>query len=153
MSPNDNTEPEYAADPSNALIKHTDAALCYFAIVYDIVDVVRMLIRDRWLDINAKDVEGRTLLYYAAQYGREEIARELACGYWAFLDTRDADGRTPLHVAIENGHLNVAFMLARCGADGTLEDKCGLSPVFYAYENGHYALARLLEPKYDLVVD
>lgn len=92
MPPSDIVEFEYAIKPDDALIKHTDTAIYYYAIIYNIIDAVRMLIRDHWLDINAKDIEERTLLHYTAQYGREDITRVVACEYWAYCHLKSTQG-------------------------------------------------------------
>ena len=85
-----------------------EAALREAAIKGDI-EAVKMLL-EKGVNVNAKDVDGRTALTEAAFYGRTEIAK-LLLDKGADVFAKKNDGATPLTMAA--GHKEIAEMIQR----------------------------------------
>jgi ankyrin repeat protein len=73
--------------------------------------VVRVLLRDASIDVNARNELGATALHYAAALGDPEMVRSLL-HKGADADARDVGDRTPLTMAIEQGKVEVVRILS-----------------------------------------
>lgn len=73
--------------------------------------VVRVLLRDASIDVNARNEHGGTALHYAAALGDPEMVRSLL-HKGADADARDASDRTPRTMAIEQGKVEVVRILS-----------------------------------------
>jgi len=76
------------------------------------LEVVRILLDQKALRINAKDDQGETALHYAAASGFKEISR-LLLNRGADAASRDSAGRTPAKVAMAEGHPELAEFIEK----------------------------------------
>ena len=69
------------------------------------------------INIDHKNLDGKTALHLAAKHGYTEIVTELL-SHCAKVDneTDDNDGNTALHLASENGHVEIVAILLQNGA-------------------------------------
>ena len=74
------------------------------------VEVVKLLIGDARVKIEAVDEEGKTALFVAAENGCVDVVRALL-EKGASASVRDEDGESPLEVAVENGYEGVVEVL------------------------------------------
>ncbi len=108
------------------------------------LEVVRLLIRHKEVDVHCLDDEGRGLLHGAAVGGRANILC-LLLEHKLDVNAADKKGRTPLHDACREGKFEIATALLDAGADHTLKDKAGREPWTVAWQNGHTTIMDLLE--------
>ena len=80
----------------------------------DRVGVVRVLLEDESVQVNARDDQGETALHHAAARGAFEIARLLIIHH-ADVQARDTAGRTPAMVATSEGYAGLADFITRSG--------------------------------------
>ena len=88
------------------------------------------------VDINVKNVDGRTALHMASSFGLIQNAQELIQS-GADVNMRDTGGFTPLHMACLEGHEAVCLALINFGADINAVDFRGYTPMHLAAEEGH----------------
>jgi hypothetical protein len=67
------------------------------------------------VDLEGRDVQGRTALFLAAQQGRTDMV-QILLAHGADANAADAGGITPLGAALAGGHAKVASALRRAGA-------------------------------------
>jgi ankyrin repeat protein len=84
------------------------------AVEGDRLGVVRVLLEDKSVRVNARDDQGETALHHAAARGAFEIARMLIVHH-ADVQARDAAGRTPAMLATAEGHAGLADLITRSG--------------------------------------
>lgn len=65
---------------------------------YGHLEVVRVLLRTKLVDVNAQDIFGQSLVFWAAAQGHEDIVK-LLLKAGADRNLEDTDGRTPLVMA------------------------------------------------------
>jgi len=90
------------------------------------------------------DKEGWTPLHYAAS-GSEPRAVELLLDQGAAIDARAPNGNTPLMMAAGYGSIDAADLLARRGADVTLQSKAGSRASDFARQADRDELAQRLD--------
>ncbi|KAI8832826.1 hypothetical protein BJ741DRAFT_613858 [Chytriomyces cf. hyalinus JEL632] len=88
--------------------------------------VLRALLTDWQMDMDALDESGNTPLIYAACWGRSHIAALLVAG-GADLEGCDQNGWTPLMWASANNHTHIADLLLKHGADSMHRNARGRS--------------------------
>jgi ankyrin repeat protein len=69
----------------------------------------------------------------------------LAAG--AKIDLQGADDQTALHIACHGGFTDVAMLLVKSGADGSMKNRSGRTAVEVARQYGHAALANRLQER------
>ena len=115
------------------------------AIVFDLVDVVKLLI-DAGADVDdpGDDDELTTPLNYAVQHDKTEIAR-LLIDAGANVNTKDDDGRSPLHYAVGEGYSEIVQLLVNAGANVNARDNERKTPLHLAAGfGGNLEIVRLL---------
>lgn len=80
------------------------------AVDSDRTEVVRVLLRNKSVLVNARDDQSETALHHAAARGSMEVAR-LLLAHGADPRLKDAAGRTPAAVAAEQGHAKLGDFL------------------------------------------
>jgi len=91
------------------------------------------------LDMNVRDVEGRTLLHWATDYGFKKEVEYLL--QWISPNETDSEGKSPLHLA----NYEIAELLLKHGADPNLRDRHGRTPLHYAAARDGSVVMLLLE--------
>lgn len=76
------------------------------------------------LDVDAPDIDDRTLLMVAAEYGRFEVAKLLVY-YGANMYATDPRGNTPAHIATKAGHIDILDLLVDKGYDVDFKNLAG----------------------------
>ncbi|KAJ4177991.1 hypothetical protein NW767_014970 [Fusarium falciforme] len=119
----------------------------HVAAYFGLLDAIKGL-REKGLDLEAKDSYGRTPLSWASQRGNEEVVT------WLLNNKADPnskatapfmDGCTPLWFAAQNGHEAVVkVLLAKPGVEWDSPIVDGQTPLSRAARNGHEAIVRLL---------
>ncbi|KAK3942807.1 ankyrin repeat-containing domain protein [Diplogelasinospora grovesii] len=95
------------------------------------------------VDINARDLFGRTALDIASQRNLIDVVKFLLTN-GASWKAETEDKRTALHYAAALGHLDVCGVLLGAGADINTLDARQTTPFFYAVQNGHIQVMRML---------
>jgi ankyrin repeat protein len=96
--------------------------------------------------INAKVINGSTVLYYAVD-AHDASATQLLLQRGALVNVRNDDGQTPLHWAAYSGDTNMATFLLQNGADVNAPDLAGDTPLFTAALHGQAMFIRFLIDK------
>jgi ankyrin repeat protein len=86
---------------------------------------------DRDININARDVAGRTALIIAAQKGCVKMV-DLLLGEKIDFEAQDQNGRTALIVATKQGYVEIVELLLFEGSDIEVCDNYGYSAIHYA---------------------
>ncbi|MCG9130377.1 VCBS repeat-containing protein [Candidatus Poribacteria bacterium] len=96
------------------------------------------------IDVNLKDIVGRTPLHIAAEKGNIDVAMFLIEN-GANVNVADANGNTPLVFIInKTGNLNITERLLEKGASINLQNRTGETALMYAAWHGHSAIVQLL---------
>jgi ankyrin repeat protein len=123
--------------------------------------VIEMFLARADVNVDSKDVDGRTPLSFAAEQGHVSTVKLLLARNDIDADSKDDDGRTPLSFAVEvqshclfdlckdrnpEGHQMVIEMfLARTDVNANSKDKNGRTPLSFAAQCGcAYAVKLLL---------
>jgi ankyrin repeat protein len=130
----------------NAACLSTGKTALHFAAEVGSVGCLDVLLRDRRLDLDARDKQGRTALFFAALAGHDEfVSVLLRTGQKVNVDAKDKGGMTPLWWASRHGHDKVVEVLLETGrAEIEVQDKSGRTPLSQAAEHGHEKVMRLL---------
>ncbi|UXI15999.1 post-GPI attachment to proteins factor [Sarcoptes scabiei] len=90
------------------------------------------------VDLEMKDLEGRTVLHVAAWQGTYAIV-ECLIKLGTNINAIDVEGRTPLHMCAWNGHIEIVRLLVESGANVDLVSSTqGASPLLVAAQQGHF---------------
>ncbi|RCI09466.1 hypothetical protein L249_3655 [Ophiocordyceps polyrhachis-furcata BCC 54312] len=109
--------------------------------------LVGLLINSTKVDVNGRDVKGRTALSWAAGGGgggSDEVVMQLLGSPKVSLTVADKQGRTPLFWAAAKGRLESVKMLLMAEAKPNKVDKRGRTPLMAAAINGHKKVVALL---------
>jgi ankyrin repeat protein len=116
--------------------------LNYFAARGMIESVNRMLLI-KGIEIESRDMYGRTPLINAASYGHVEICK-LLLDHGAKIESKCNLDYTPLHFACQEGHLSVVSLLIARGAEVEARTNMGNTPLNLAALRGHFEICKLL---------
>lgn len=90
------------------------------------------------IDLEMKDLEGRTALHVAAWQGTYAIV-ECLIQRGADINAIDNEGRTPLHMCSWNGHIEVVRLLVESGSMvNHVSSTQGATPLLVAAQQGHF---------------
>ena len=76
------------------------------------------------VNVNKKDIYGRTLIHQAAFYGQTHIVK-LLLDHGANIHEKNNDGETPIHRAAGEGHTDTVKCLISAGAEPYIADNNG----------------------------
>ena len=112
------------------------------------IEIVKILLKRKDLQVNLAADDGRTALYVASQYGHLEVVRLLLSKSEIDIN-KDADGwnggSTALYMASQNGHLEVVrLLLSKSEIDINKKFK-NTTPLAIAKQKGHTEIVKLLE--------
>jgi len=103
------------------------------------VEVVRLLVSSRYVELRARDDEGRTALYIAAEKGHVEILNMLMPPQEEILvplvNTPTNRGLTALMIATIHNSIEIFKILVKAGADVSIKDYDGNSCLHHAVLN------------------
>ena len=103
-----------------------------------------LTLRGMNIDLNLKDVVGRTPLHIAAEKGNMDVAMFLIEN-GANVNVADVNGNTPLVFIInKTGNLKVIQRLLEKGATVNVQNRTGETALMYAAWHGHSAIVQLL---------
>ncbi|XP_051529583.1 ankyrin repeat and death domain-containing protein 1B [Myxocyprinus asiaticus] len=99
-------------------------------------NVESMKLLGRSVNVNAKNVHGRTALHYAVAFRNVE-AVDVLLRRRAKLDLQDKHGLTAIHLAAWFGSLEILKLLVQGGADQSIENSEGMNMMHCAAMNNH----------------
>lgn len=140
----DTSKIEQFIDKAGAKSNIAVSLLNYMALdYYGNVDKIKLLL-DKGVDVNAKDVNGNTVLHNVAADNDPKIDRiKFLLENGADINAKDKLGRTPLHNNVAgdpfNERIEVAKLFIEKGANVNAKDKLGNTPLHYifGYSQGH----------------
>ncbi len=109
-------------------------------------EAAKLLIESGKVDLNTKDLEGKTPLIVALNSGEREIAEALIAK-GADIQAKDKNDVTPLNAALRMGQTEVATALIEKGADVNSADRTGQTPLTLAQQRGATDIVALLKQK------
>ncbi|RDW85731.1 hypothetical protein BP5796_04056 [Coleophoma crateriformis] len=109
------------------------------------INIVKLLV-EKGADINAADMNGRTLLYRASENGHIDVVK-LLLEKGADVNATDKNGWTPLCTASQHRHIDVVKLLLEMGADVNAADENGRTPLYWVSFRGHVNIIKLLLEK------
>ncbi len=95
--------------------------------------VVKLLIGSG-INVNHRDMWGRSALIHAAECGNDDAIRQMVKAGARLNDCDNKKGWSPLHYAVFNGHFFAAYSLLRAGIDVNAVDDNNISPLILAAE-------------------
>jgi ankyrin repeat protein len=115
------------------------------AVAQDHPEIVRRLLAQPGIDVNARDERGRTALHLAAELGRGAIASLLVEHSGSDLNAKDERGMTPLAAAAFSGDAEItAILLSRSDVEVNVVDRNRNTALAWAAQAGNVAVVRLL---------
>ena len=109
------------------------------------IEVVQYLLSlEPKLDINKKDIQGKSPLHYASLQSIFSLV-ELLVDNGADVNAYDYDGNTPIHLATYSTSTRSASYLIDHGADVNAENNSDQRPLDLAYQNNNETMIQFLE--------
>ncbi|GAB6022752.1 hypothetical protein CHUAL_006847 [Chamberlinius hualienensis] len=127
----------YTVDNERCTLLHLAAARCDKEIsrensILDNEQIIRKLVTNFHLDVDAKNSDGCTPLHLAAGGNNKEVVKMLIREYNAHVNVVDKDGQTPLHLAAFANNTEIVDMLVDgFNADIKIKDVNGHTPLNY----------------------
>jgi ankyrin repeat protein/nucleoside phosphorylase len=122
-----------------------DQTLLCWAAEHDLVDLMKVLLSTRKVDINLQDYNGQTALSVAARSGQTAAAKILLEVEKVRVNDQDFRGWTPLSWAALMGHTDVIKALLRTGkVDIDYRSKSGRTALSLAAGQGHSVTVNLM---------
>jgi len=121
---------------------NTDIILLEHYIRKQDVATVRSLLEED-IDLESKDLLGRTALHYAAEVGNKEIVKMLL-DKGIDPNITDNDGITPLYVAIRTGNVEIVKVLIDNGANINSKNTSKQTPLYLAIKSKNKDMINLL---------
>ncbi|CAB9518383.1 ANK [Seminavis robusta] len=114
------------------------------AVEYGHVDVVKDLLENAGVDVNAKEINGWTALHYAASYGHVAVVETLLEQANVDVLVKTNTGDTALHHAVMDRHVDVVKILLDVGVDANARGGDGTTALHPAAMDGSLAIVKLL---------
>ena len=120
--------------------------LVHYAIFYDWIDIVKLLITQYGYDPQQCDILGYTTALHTAAWGRLHIVQYLHEECNCNVYTTDSYGATPLHYAARGGHLDVVqYLHIKCNCNiNTINNRYGGTPLHRVAADGHLNVVQYL---------
>ena len=116
-----------------------------YAAYYGRPAIIKMLLKQKNIDVNAQDKDGKSALRYAAGGGRIQIVKMLLKRKELDVNPRDRWKRTPLHEAAHFNHAEIVRLLMRHGAFVNPRNFKGNTPLNLAKRKGHRNIVKRLK--------
>jgi hypothetical protein len=113
---------------------------------------VKRLLSIRNINVNVKDVDGRTPLHDAVLNGHIEIAR-LLLQNGAEVNAKGRWDTTPLHFAAMDGHVDILHLLVENGADLEAQSNDGMRALYRAALFGQLPFIQELISRYHVDIN
>jgi len=132
-----------------------DMTLLLWAAQHGKITLVKVMLANRKIDVNARDKKARTPLFWAAGNGHSEVVKLLLAHSDIKVNViRNDYGQAPLSCAAMNGHSEVVkLLLAHSDIEVNMKDSLGQTPLLMAAENGHSEVVKLLLAHSDIEVN
>lgn len=108
------------------------------------MDILKLLIDTKGLEIDSRDGDGRTVLSFASTYGSKAALKLILESGKVDVNSRDREGLSPLLHAASGGREAVVSLLVSHGATVDLKCDLGIPALHYAARNGEQGTVRLL---------
>ncbi|WP_300721395.1 ankyrin repeat domain-containing protein, partial [uncultured Brachyspira sp.] len=116
--------------------------------------VESLLSQQKNININAIDINMKTLLHLAIEKNNMEMVQLLLSQPGIDINAEDSRGYTPLHLAIEkNNREMVQLLLSQPGIDINAEDSRGYTPLHLAVDEKNMEIAQLLLSQQELYIN
>ena len=102
------------------------------------------LLRAGSINVNQKDISGKTCLMWASGYGIDAIVNEFLSIRAVEIEASDYAGRTALSHAAGSGNVSVVDSLLKLSVDINSKDTTGLTPLSRAAREGCLAVVQVL---------
>jgi len=122
--------------------KRTDQEKVISAIFRNDVGVLK-LYAARGIDVDIRDLLGRTSMHHAARFGSDDVIVWLA-KQGVDVTATDRYGATPLHAAAQYGRIHAAKALLNHGASANVSNKYGFTPLHWAARSRYFRVAQVL---------
>ncbi len=106
------------------------------------LEIIDLLINRNGIDLEKKDIHGRTPLHVAAQFGSIPAVQALIKVF--NINAKDKYNRTPLHLAIHGENLPIVEILLNHKTDINSSDIENTTPLHLAVNRGNKAIVKLL---------
>ncbi|KAF2279455.1 uncharacterized protein EI97DRAFT_492076 [Westerdykella ornata] len=117
----------------------------FWAVQGDCASIVRILLKQPFVDINQVDKSGRSILSRAAGEGKRRALKLLLRSPSVDLNLKDARGRSPLLWAAANGQDEVvSILMHKAGIDKATKDDDLRNAISWACQGGHANTLRTL---------
>lgn len=83
------------------------------AVQYGDTELVSLLVKQKHININLRDIIGRSALHHASFYGFSEIVKILLHKKGVFLNEQSSEGMTPLHYGCMKDHPEIVSLLLK----------------------------------------
>ena len=118
----------------------------HFAVVLNSSEILKALLAQASVIVNAIDADGKTALHWAAELGNVTMMRQLLQAVGIDCNAINALGCTPLHLAACHGHVEVtAVLLEDSRVVRSIEDSFQQTPLQLAASNNHSQVVKLLQ--------
>ena len=115
--------------------------------------MIKWLVENMKVDVNAGNQTGETPLHWAAKSGEGALARHLV-GTGAKADAKDIFGEQPVHKAAAAGHVvMLQYLVEDCGCQADAQDDAGMQPLHYAAQRGRSGVVMYLVQDRKCAVD
>ncbi len=106
----------------------------------DKLERMQSLLIDKFINVNARNANGKTALNLAVFYNAKPIIIQFLIANNADVNLPDVFNETPLHNAIRKEELIIARMLLQAGANKNLKNDTGETPIDLARSQKTIAL-------------
>ena len=125
--------------------RNSPAPALYIAVFLKNIEVVKTLLEDARVDVNAQNFVGRTALHLAVENNYKEILTELLKDPNIKVNLQDKNGRTALHLAAEKNRLElVKALLKDTRIDVNAKDKGEYTALHWAARRNRLGLVKEL---------